>query len=193
MILVLIVGGGPGWTIQRANTQRRIVAAIEGLGGSVEYDDRYPRGNLDFEEWEPFPPRRSWVPQWLVDRVGIDYFHTVSTVELQPRSEEQAFAAIAMLKQLGPPWIVTLHGPLFADPFVGRLEELNGIEGIRLISLRPNGTNISDAGIEHLKGLTKLPVLLLDGTHVSAAGKEKLKAALPHTAFNAIFWPKTGL
>jgi hypothetical protein len=37
MTLVLIVGGGLGWTIQRANTQRRIVAALERSGGSVEY------------------------------------------------------------------------------------------------------------------------------------------------------------
>ena len=41
-------------------------------------------------------------------------------------------------------------------------------------------TQVTDAGIEHLKGLTKLLGLDLRATHVTDAGVEELKSALPN-------------
>ena len=40
-------------------------------------------------------------------------------------------------------------------------------------------TKVSDAGLEHLKGLTQLQMLLLDNTKVSDAGVKKFQQALP--------------
>ena len=42
-----------------------------------------------------------------------------------------------------------------------------------------SGTKISDAGLEHLKGLKNLKVLRLDRTKVTDAGVAELKKALP--------------
>jgi len=42
----------------------------------------------------------------------------------------------------------------------------------------------TDAGLEHLKGLTQLEQLWLDGTQVTDAGVEKLNQALPKCNFN---------
>jgi hypothetical protein len=36
-------------------------------------------------------------------------------------------------------------------------------------------TGVTDAGLEHLKGLSNLEALLLNGTHVTDAGLEHLK------------------
>lgn len=189
MLLVLIVGGGLGWTIDRANRQQRIVAWFLRSGGSVEYDSREP-----------------WAPRWLVDRVGIDYFQRVATVVFQPQSEDQAGAAVAVLRVLGPPPIVVLHGPLFVERLVGRLDELDGIECLALVSLPRNSTTkaglaslsrlrrlralgiicsgIGDDGLEvikalkqleHLKGRRQLKCLNLRGTKMSDVGLEHLK------------------
>jgi hypothetical protein len=41
-------------------------------------------------------------------------------------------------------------------------------------------TGITDAGLEHLKGLKNLKCLWIPGGHVSDEGLEKLREALPH-------------
>ena len=38
MVVVLVIGGGLGWVMQRARVQREAVAAIRRAGGSVLYD-----------------------------------------------------------------------------------------------------------------------------------------------------------
>jgi len=44
MVLVLIIGGGLGWKINRARTQRRAVEVIEDVNGQVLYDFQYMGG-----------------------------------------------------------------------------------------------------------------------------------------------------
>ena len=53
------------------------------------------------------------------------------------------------------------------------LEHLKGLT--RLQSLDLSGTQVTDAGLEHLKGLTQLQWLSLEGTQVTDAGLEHLK------------------
>jgi internalin A len=40
-------------------------------------------------------------------------------------------------------------------------------------------TNVSDAGLEHLKGLSKLQILDVKNTKVTHAGAQELRKALP--------------
>ena len=58
------------------------------------------------------------------------------------------------------------------------LEHLKGLP--RLQSLVLTGTKVSDAGLKHLKGLTQLRYLDLSGTKVTAAGVKRLQQALPN-------------
>jgi hypothetical protein len=44
----------------------------------------------------------------------------------------------------------------------------------------PNGTQVTDAGLEHLQGLPRLRYLQLRDTSVTDAGVEKFKQALPN-------------
>ena len=46
-------------------------------------------------------------------------------------------------------------------------------------SLELTNTQVTDAGLEQLKGMTKLRVLQLGGTRVTEAGVAKLQKALP--------------
>ena len=52
-----------GWTVHRANEQRKAVAWVREMGWSVEYDDAEPPS-----------------PKWLVELLGVDYFQEVSFV-----------------------------------------------------------------------------------------------------------------
>ena len=54
---------------------------------------------------------------------------------------------------------------------------LGGLTSLRFLHL--NNTQITDAGLVHLKALTSLQVLSLDNTQVTDAGVAKLKEALP--------------
>ena len=51
--------------------------------------------------------------------------------------------------------------------------------GKPVISVKLNNTKVTDAGLVHLKGLSKLQTLFLQGTKVTDAGVKKLQAALP--------------
>jgi len=58
---------------------------------------------------------------------------------------------------------------------------LANVKGLtQLQSLNLNGTKITDAGLEHLKGLANLQTLDLEATRVTNAGIADLKKALPN-------------
>lgn len=59
------------------------------------------------------------------------------------------------------------------------LEPLTGLETLTMLMLGHNEIGISDAGLEHLKRLTNLEHLSLQGTKVTEAGIHELKEALP--------------
>ncbi len=58
------------------------------------------------------------------------------------------------------------------------LEKLRGLTGIESLDL--DGTGVSDSGLEHLVGLSGLRWLHLTGTKVTEKGIEKLQQALPN-------------
>ncbi len=58
------------------------------------------------------------------------------------------------------------------------LEHLKGLTNLRYLNL--TNTQITDAGLEHLKGLSNLENLELDDTQVTAEKRAKLRKALPN-------------
>jgi hypothetical protein len=67
IVLVLVIGGGLGCLVHSARVQREAVAAINQAGGCVLYDWNWKDG-----EW--WPDEKPFAPQWIVDRIGVDYF-----------------------------------------------------------------------------------------------------------------------
>ena len=57
------------------------------------------------------------------------------------------------------------------------LEHLKGLTNLKHLGL--NHTQIGDTGLGHLKGMTKLDTLILSNTKVTAQGIADLKKALP--------------
>ena len=160
MILVLILGGGIGWIVHRARVQRDAVAAIEKAGGWVRYD------------WESgkfvFLPRRppGW-PRWLVDRLGIDYFGNVVSVELYGRGSDAELVSVARLDSV---CMLNLSGSSVTD---AGLCDVGGMSC--LFELCLDDTDITDVGIAHLKRLTNLRRLCLDRTDVTDHGVAHLQ------------------
>lgn len=131
-LTLLCVLFGP-WS-DGAHRQRRAVAAISQLGGSVAY-----RG----EVWHDFR-RGSWFPVWLKNFIGRDFFDLVTIVSLS--SEE------------------------FHDSDLACLEDLPDVEEIWIPE------SITDAGLDHLRGMTKLREVNLHGSGFTVAGLRKLRS-----------------
>ena len=75
MALVVLLGVVLGWVVHRAQLQREAVVAIERAGGLVCYDWQWKDGR-------DIPGGKPWVPRWLVDRIGVDYFGSITLVQL---------------------------------------------------------------------------------------------------------------
>ena len=162
LLLVLLIGCWLGWMVRAARIQREAVATIQRAGGSVLYD----------WEWENGYPKNDgpWAPNWLVDRLGIDYFGSVVHVEFNvfgtygmTTSENAGFDATRLRSYRQRFDAALAH--------VGRLR--------RLQELELSTSEVTDAGLKHLMGLTSLKKLDLENTNVTDAGVQELQKALP--------------
>ncbi|HEV7221052.1 MAG TPA: hypothetical protein VGN42_00025 [Pirellulales bacterium] len=76
-----------GWQANQARRQRHVVAVIEKLGGSVEYDYQYPAGpwrnvlDVDYT-WDCDRSAKPPGPKWLRGLIGDEYFVRVVSANL---------------------------------------------------------------------------------------------------------------
>ena len=70
---------------------------------------------------------------------------------------------------------ITLRGTQVSDAGLGHLQGLTKLEGLEL-----DGTQVTDVGLVHLQRLTRLKLLGLVGTQVTDDGVIKLQQALPN-------------
>jgi hypothetical protein len=188
IVLVLLAGTWLGWMVRSARVQRDAVAAIKKSRGLVQY------------EWESKNGRRilkgrPWCPEWLVERVGIDYVGRVTYVGFGKRMSDADLVPVGHLRQLErfdlyrspvtDAGLIHLRGLTRLQRLVlvgskvsdAGLEHLAGLTGLE--SLMLTDAPITDAGLVHLKELTKLKELSLAGTAVTDAGVGELQKALP--------------
>lgn len=152
-----------GALVNRAERQRRAVAAVRHLGGEVAYSD----GGL------------SWSPEWLRAWAREDYFQTVTAVSLM-NVTQVTDADLTHLEGLTGLERLWLHDTQVSDAGLEHLKELNAIQELDL-----SNTRVSDVGLKHLKGMSSLKRLWLINTHVSDEGVAELRAALPNCNIEA--------
>jgi hypothetical protein len=133
MVLVLVLGGVLGWFVYRARVQREAIAAIERAGGKTYYGWQVQYSRLG--DLTFYPAGRPPGPRWLVDWLGLDYFCTVRYADIS--------------------------GP--ADDLMPHIGRLVGLEELDFHASRTDRTNLgpTDAGMVHLRGLTRLRKLTL--------------------------------
>jgi hypothetical protein len=178
LVIVTLSCVGLGLLVNRAERQRRAVAAIRESGGLVGYDFEEPSS--------PVPAVRgeSPGPDWLCRLLGVDYFAAVTKVYLPARATDATAAHLSGLTSLQG---LTLAGTEVTDAGLAHLRGLTSLQYLHLgdtqvvgladlrgltslHSLYLRGTQVTDAGLAHLSGLTSLQELDLGGTQVRDAG-----------------------
>lgn len=162
MAFVLFLCLTLGWVVNSARIQREAVAAIRRAGGAVQYDWQWKDGvGVNGKPW-------GW--NWLVDRVGIDYFGHVTGVDFPLRSGIEAESALIYVGRLH-----RLQGLSIASSFVtdADLSNIKGLKNLKELYLFK--TQVTDAGLVNLKGLRKLNRLHVYGERITDAGLTSLE------------------
>ena len=117
-----------------------------------------------------------WVAPAARQRRAVAFVESMGgLVEYAEEGDEAALAPAGLREWLGrdyfqPVETVDLYGTQVSDAGLGHLEGLTALEGLDL-----RGTQVSDAGLVHLESLTALEVLYLGGTQVGDAGMAHLE------------------
>lgn len=139
--------------VHRVGKQRKAVAWVVEMGGTVYYD---------YEVEDEKPPG----PGWLRNLIGVDYFSTVEAVRLTDIS----FDDVTPLVKLKSLRFLDLSRTDVTD-----LTPLSKLTSLEMLIL--NSTGVSD--VTPLSNLTDLDELFLNRTHVSEEDYKSLQRALP--------------
>ena len=142
------------WRVNRANDQRRAVAAIRRAGGGVGYDHK----------------GRPWAPAWLRKRLGDEFFQEVTSVQFLDRAHvtDHDLAPLESLDRLEE---LAISGAPITD---SGLKHISNLTELRILSLWDT-RGVSDAGLVHLAALTKLQTLNLYRCGITDAGLVHLR------------------
>ena len=156
IVIVLVIGAGLGWVVRNARIQRDAVAAIQrGTTAFVRYD-------WEWKDGEEITGGAPWGPNWLVDRLGVDYFgHVTSVTRWDSADSDMPFVQIGQLSRLED---LCVFGIRVEDGLV----HLKGSTSLKVLDL--SFTDVTDAGLVHLKGLSSLRDLNLSKCKITGAG-----------------------
>src|SRR5262245_4232675 len=87
IVIVLVFGGGLGWfahVAREAQIQRDAMAAIKKVGGFAFYDWQFEGSEFRLKKGSKIISDEvpGW-PKWLVDRLGVDAFGSVTQVSFR--------------------------------------------------------------------------------------------------------------
>ena len=159
LVVTTLIGIWLGFLGAAAWRQRSAVAEITRLGGRASYDYQYVDAHGGFDK-----DAESSVPKWLLELLGQDVFHDVTTLNTistrktaQPDLEQQV---ADKLPELLPkfPKLKYLHviGVQGADPVLRAVGRCTSLERLYLWEATPQTT---DRGIGELAGLSRLKCL----------------------------------
>ena len=158
LLLVLAIGSGLGWVVLGAREQRDLVAHIRSIGGAVGYEGERNRIFAD-----QVVAHRLW-PAWLVRRLGPDYFHGVTNVNLlgadRDKVDGDLLARICRLRPLKT--LVLCESNKVADGDLGNLRRLPNLEELWL-----RGPKIQGSALKYINKFRKLKTLYIIGIHLA--------------------------
>ena len=159
MALVLVVGGWLGWYIRSVRLQATAVAAVKKTQGHIGYE-------WEYKDDQPIYGGKPWAPDWLVRGVSVDSVGSVVAVGMYHQGSDSDLAHIGHLKRLRS--LNVIRATMTDDG----LANLSGITGLRSLTL--DGMPITDAGLMHLR-LSRLRWLKLGDTQITDASLRRLE------------------
>jgi len=166
LIVFVVLGVGLGWFAYKwreAERQRKVVEAIERVGGEIYYDIQ-----VDGDEiitWTKEPP----TPAWLRGLADDHFFCDIAGVDLN-YCTEAGDVHLEHIKGLTGLNVLFLSGTRVTD--VG-MKPVKGMPNLECLDL--NSTRVTDAGLVHLRTLKRLKRLCIADTQVTDAGLEAIK------------------
>ncbi|HVX13664.1 MAG TPA: leucine-rich repeat domain-containing protein [Pirellulales bacterium] len=156
LVLVTALCIAMGVWIAPRERQRRVVAAIEALEGTVDYVDRNQRGEESFL----VTLLRRWLPPVYFDEI----------IEVNLADTRITDEGLAQLQELSSLESLYLDNTKVTDAGLVHVRRLASLQ-----ELRVGNTEVTDVGVPHLLGLTSLRVLNLDNTQITDAGLARLQ------------------
>jgi hypothetical protein len=135
-------------TWHAATIEQEAAAAVQDMGGSVDYE-------------------RPQAPKWLCALFGDRLFTRIWRVRLRKFASDADLVHVGRLTHLNT---LDVTGSDITDDGFENLKHLTQLRELYLVE-----TKITDAGLENLEGLTKLQWLDLGGTKVTDAGLRHLR------------------
>ncbi len=186
MLLVLVLGGGFGWTVNRMHRRQRPVAAVRKAKGVVLFDYQLKHDQIQ-------PNGRPWPPAWLLGVLPEEFFHDVTVVNKLDLSQfEEADAKVALsaigefdllerLRITNPPPGTTISGMGQLKVLEISLTRPSGDRTVRLRALprltevHLDGKGVNDSLLADFSGLSSVSELRLQNTNVTDAGLAQLE------------------
>jgi hypothetical protein len=159
LALFMMLGVVGGVTYQRAERQRQAVRNIELLGGSACYDYQIEGDGIRSNA-------TSWIPPIILEKTGVDLFHSVVEVSLlQPQlpkersieAENQRIRALDVLYGLPSVQVLRVSGRLVNDK---RMCEFGKMRSLRELVIT-NASQVTNRGIESLSTSNSLETVQL--------------------------------
>ena len=151
MSLILVIALALGWIIQRAEVQRKAVADLERAGFSLTF-----RWGWSETRFDPSVKNPQWL-QWLIDRLGPDYFRDVEFLgdarNPAPIVDDHLMAQIGRLSKLERIIFNDTEG--LTDERMAFLSNLTGLKEFYA------NADIHGAGLMHFKRMRNLQILSL--------------------------------
>jgi hypothetical protein len=194
MFLILVFGAWLGWQVKKAREQREADAAVRRHGGWVHYDWEFVNGKRTRGRQPP-------APRWLRGVLGDEYFQEVRHVSLvyddstgrryDNHNQSPCDDVLALLSNQYGLRSLMMRGTQATDAGLRHLRGLTGLEDLYVW----DATLISDDGVGGLAGLFRLKNLHLDSSKVTDRGFRSLSrlTRLEHLALEAHQFTDGGL
>ena len=169
LVLVTTLSVWFGWHVHSARMQEEAVRAIQDYGGWVRYDFQFPSGSFSYKDFDP--NGESGVPKWLLDRLGLDFFHSVVQVNLnysedsgkREENHNPTDEALQHLPKLPSLRVLLLSDTQASDASMRHLAKLMRLERLFMWDV----SQVSDAGVEHLRHLSNLSTVHISNSQIT--------------------------
>jgi hypothetical protein len=169
LLIVTAVAVWLGLHVHKTRVQQQSVKAVREYGGWVRYDFQFPSGKFSHKDFDP--KAESNVPQWLLDRLGIDFFHSVVQVNLnysedsgaREENDNPSDEALQYLPGLPNLRVLLLSDTQASDASMRHLASLKRLEQLFMWDVR----NVTDAGAAHLGKLRNLRYIHLSTSQIT--------------------------